>query len=153
MIQRLMLLALLTLTAPSLTSAESVYRWKDDNGVVHFGDREPTGQSAEKVSVKTGKPSGSSERQSPQEQVESLEESQAEQARRANESAVDAARRKQREANCQTAQDNLEAINSNARIRMAGDDGEPRYLSPEEIANQKERFQEIADENCGEPES
>lgn len=151
MIPRLILLALIALMAPSLAVAESVYRWTDENGVVHFGDREPMGRSADKVSVKTGKPSGDGERQSAQEQIQALEESEAEQKRRENETAVEEARRKQREARCQTAQANLEAINSNARIRVM-EDGEQRYLSPEEIAEKKQRFEEIVDESCGEPE-
>ena len=39
-------------------------------------------------------------------------------------------------------------INSNARIRVE-ENGETRYLSPEEIEQQRQKFQEIADENCG----
>ncbi|MFC4260078.1 DUF4124 domain-containing protein [Marinobacter lacisalsi] len=152
MIQRLILLALIALTLPALASAESVYRWTDENGVVHFGDREPMGRSSERVSVKTGKPSGDGERQSAQEQIEALEQNQAEQKRRENETAVEEARRKQREARCQTAQANLEAINSNARIRVT-EDGEQRYLSPEEIAEKKQEFEQIVEESCGEPAS
>ena len=76
MIQRLILLALLGLMVPTLASADSVYRWEDENGVVHFGDREPVGRSSEKVSVKTGQSSNGTERQSPQEQLEAMEQSQ-----------------------------------------------------------------------------
>lgn len=150
MIQRLIVLALFTLMAPAMASAESVYRWTDENGVVHFGDREPVGKSSEKVSVKTGKPSGDAERPSAQEQVQALDESRAERQRREQETAVEEARRKQREARCQTAQANLQAINSNARIRIE-EDGEQRYLTPEEIAEKKQQFEEIVEESCGEP--
>lgn len=152
MIQRLLLLTLMALMVPALACADSVYRWTDESGVVHFGDREPQGRSSERVSVKSGQ-SRSSERPSPQEQVEALEEGEADKERRENESAVEEARRKQRNAKCETARANLDAINSNARIRMAGEDGEPRYLSPEEIETQKSRFQEMADENCESSES
>lgn len=152
MIQRLLLLALFAMTVPALASADSVYRWTDENGVVHFGDREPSGRSSERVSVKTGKPSGDGERQSPQEQVEALDKNQAERERRENETAVEEARRKQREARCQTAQANLEAINSNARIRVTDNDGQ-RYLSPEEITEKKQQFEQIVEESCGEPET
>lgn len=152
MIQRLMLLALIALALPSLASAESVYRWKDENGVVHFGDREPMGQSSERVSVKTGRPSGDAERASPQEQVEALEENEADRQRREKETAVEEARRKQREARCQTAEANLQAINSNARIRVT-EDGEQRYLSPEEIAEKKRQFEDIVAESCGDPDA
>lgn len=150
MFQRLILLAIIGLMLPSLTVAQAVYRWTDENGEVHFGDREPTGRKSERVSVKTGRPSGDSERRSPQEQVEELDKQQAERSRKNEESAADGARRKQREANCETARANLKVIESNARIRVT-EDGEQRYLDEEEIAKQKQRFEEIAEENCGEP--
>ena len=152
MIQRLILLALIGLMAPTLASAESVYRWEDENGVVHFGDREPTGRASEKVSVKTGQSRSDNERQSAQEQVQALDESQAERERREKETAVEEARRKQREARCETAQANLQAINSNARIRVE-EDGEQRYLSPEEIEEKKQQFEDIVSETCGDPTS
>lgn len=149
MIQRLILLALIALAAPALASADSVYRWKDENGVVHFGDREPAGRSSERVSVKTGKSSdsGGGGRLPAREQVQALEESQAERERRQKETAVERARRKQRDARCQTAQANLQAINSNARIRVT-EDNEQRYLSSEEIAEKKQQFEQIVEENC-----
>ena len=44
-------LALAVLLAPALASAE-VYRWTDDQGNVHFGDRPPEGRSSESVDVR-----------------------------------------------------------------------------------------------------
>jgi hypothetical protein len=43
---------------------------------------------------------------------------------------------------------NLDIIDSNARIRVE-ENGEARYLSPEEIATEREKYQRIVDENCG----
>ena len=88
------------------------------------------------------------QRRSAQEQLGELQEQQAAEQQKREESAVEEARRKQREANCATARSNLEVINSNARIRVE-ENGETRYLSPEEIEQQRQKFQEIADENCG----
>lgn len=39
---------------PHTTAATEVYRWVDENGVVHFGDRAPDQGNAEKVSVQPG---------------------------------------------------------------------------------------------------
>ena len=64
------------------------------------------------------------------------------------ETAVEEARRKQREANCATARSNLDVIDRNARIRIE-ENGEQRYLSPEEIAEKRAEFERIAEENCG----
>lgn len=150
--RKTLLLTIVLAAAPAIGSGASVYKWTDANGVTHFGDRQPTGQSAEQVSVRAGtsrNPSG--QRQSAQEQLEALESEQAAQQQRQKESAVEEARRKQREANCSTARANLGIIESNARIRV-DEDGESRYLSPEEIEQQRQQFQRIADESCGEEE-
>lgn len=145
--KRILTLAFILAAAPLAASAASVYKWTDENGVTHFGDRQPTGQQAEQVSVRSGTSSGS-QGQSPQEQLEELEARQADEAEKREESAVEEARRKQREANCSTAQSNLRILDRNSRIRIE-EDGEQRYLSPKEIEEQRQKFKEIADENCG----
>ncbi|MCL7945865.1 DUF4124 domain-containing protein [Marinobacter sp. ATCH36] len=147
--RKIFTLAVLLVAAPTISSAASVYKWIDENGVTHFGDRQPTGQQSESVSIRTGKSSEGS-RPSPQQQVEALEEQEAEQAEQRQESAVEEARRKQREANCETARSNLSILQRNSRIRVE-ENGEMRYLSEEEIEEKRNEFEEIADENCGTP--
>ena len=142
-------LAVLLAATPAMAFAASVYKWTDEDGVTHFGDRQPTGQQAESVSIRTGKGSGNS-RMSPQERVEELESREAEESEQRQETAVEEARRKQRAANCETAQSNLALIQRNSRIRIE-EEGELRYLSPEEIEEKKQEFEKIAEENCGEP--
>jgi hypothetical protein len=142
----LTLAALLTAT-PVMALAASVYKWTDEDGVTHFGDRQPTGQQAESVNIRTGKSSGDN-RMSPQERVEELESREAEENQQRQESAVEQARRKQREANCETARTNLTVIQQNSRIRIE-EEGEQRYLTPEEIEEKKQQFEEIAEKNCG----
>lgn len=146
--KRILTLAIILAAAPLATSGASVYKWTDENGVTHFGDRQPTGQQAEQVNVRSGTSSGGQQGQSPQEQLEELEARQADEAEKREESAAEEARRKQREANCETARSNLRILDRNSRIRVE-EDGEQRYLSPEEIDEQRQKFQEIADENCG----
>jgi len=147
--RKILLLTVLMAAAPGLATSASVYKWTDENGVTHFGDRQPTGLNAEQVNVRSGTSQGAGgQRRSAQEQLGELQEQQAAEQQQREESAVEEARRKQREANCNTARSNLEVINSNARIRVE-ENGETRYLSPEEIEQQRQKFQEIADENCG----
>ncbi|MGC8121923.1 DUF4124 domain-containing protein [Marinobacter sp. VGCF2001] len=147
--RKILLLTALMAAAPGLANSASVYKWTDENGVTHFGDRQPTGQSAEQVNVRSGTSQGSGgQRRSAQEQLGDLQEQQAAEQQQREESAVEEARRKQREANCATARSNLRVINSNARIRVE-ENGEQRYLTPEEIEQQRQKFEEIEDENCG----
>lgn len=149
--QTLMLTLLIAIT-PGLAMGASVYKWTDENGVTHFGDRQPVGASSETINVRSGTTSNASgSRPGAQQQLSEIREQQEKDAQQKKESAVEAARRKQREANCATAQANLDIINSNSRIRVE-DDGEQRYLSPEEIAEQKNKYEEVVAENC-EPEN
>lgn len=141
------LLSIMLIVAPALTSAASVYKWTDENGVTHFGDRQPTGTKSESVDIRTGSSSSGGQQRSAQEQVQAIDDAREEQSERANLSAVEEARQKQRKANCETAQSNLNVIDSNARIRVE-DNGEQRYLAPEEIEEQRQKYQQIADDNC-----
>lgn len=146
--RKILMLALIMCATPGLATGASVYKWTDENGVTHFGDRQPTGSKAEQVDVRSGIRSPTGERQSPQERLNELEQNQQNEAQEREETAAEEARRKQREANCATARSNLDVINSNARIRTEGEDGEPRYLSPEEIEERRQEFEKIAEENC-----
>ena len=147
--RKILTLTLLLAVVPGVAISASVYKWPDENGVTHFGDRQPTGSKAERVNVRSGTSTDASgNRQSPQERLQNLEERQSEEAEQRQESAVEQARRKQREANCATARSNLELIERNARIRIE-ENGEQRYLSQEEIAEKKAEALRIAEENCG----
>ncbi len=76
-----------------------------------------------------------------------MNEQQAENAQSRQVSAVEEARQKQRAANCETARNNLSLIRSGSRIKME-ENGEERYLTPEEIAEKRAQFEEIAENNC-----
>jgi len=145
---RTLMLILLTAIFPAMAAGDSVYKWTDDDGVTHFGDRQPSGKPSEKVSVRSGTSSASDSRPTPQEQLQKLQERQQGKQQQREESAVEEARRKQREANCTTARSNLQMINSNARIRVQ-ENGESRVLSEEEIEEKRIQFEQFAEENCG----
>jgi hypothetical protein len=148
--KKILALALCIITAPTLASAQSVYKWTDEDGVTHFGDRQPTGTQAESVSIRTGKRSGSSS-MSPQEQVQQINAREADEAESREMTAAEEAREKQRAANCETARSNLALISTGSRIKVM-EDGEERFLNEQEIAEKREQFEEIAELNCGDAE-
>lgn len=150
--KKALMLTLLVAVAPNMAMSASVYKWTDENGITHFGDRQPAGSNSETVNVRSGTSSAASNnRPSPQERLGELEEQKRKEAEREKDSAVEAARRKQREANCETARSNLKVIQNNARIRIE-ENGEMRYLTPEEIDEQRKKLEEIAAKSC-EPDS
>ena len=146
--RKILTLTLLLAVVPGVAMSASVYKWTDENGVTHFGDRQPTGSKAERVNVRSGTSSDASgNRPSPQERLQNLQEHQEDEARQRQETAVEEARRKQRDANCATARSNLEVIANHARIRIE-ENGELRYLTPEELAEKRAELERMAKDNC-----
>jgi len=144
-----LMLTLLMAVAPGMAISASVYKWTDANGITHFGDRQPVGANSETVNVRSGTSTGSgNNRPTAQQRLGELQEQQQEDAEKKQETAAQTARRKQRKANCETARSNLKVIESNARIRIE-ENGEMRYLSPDEIAEQRDKLEEVVAENCG----
>jgi hypothetical protein len=141
-------MALILAMAPAMVNAATVYKWTDADGVTHFGDRQPTGTQAEQISVRSGQSSVVNNNSSPQQQVDELEQRQ--QAASEESLAADAAttRQTQRKTNCDAARQNLEIISNNARIRIS-EDGEQRFLTPDEISQQKQTYEDMVEQNCG----
>jgi len=142
-------MALLLAMAPAMANAAAVYKWTDADGVTHFGDRQPTGTQAEQISVRSGPSSFVNNNSSARQRVNELELEQQQTAREASR-AVDATatRQAQRKTRCDTVQQNLGIISNNARIRIT-EDGEQRFLTPDEVSQQKQAYEDIAGQNCG----
>ena len=49
---------------------------------------------------------------------------------------------------CERAQSNLETLNSTARVRIRGDDGQFRYLTEEEIESQRQKARDAVTVHC-----
>jgi len=52
-----------------------------------------------------------------------------------------------RRRNCETAKEALKTLEQNARVQVE-ENGERRYLSPEEKEAQRKRYEKARDENC-----
>lgn len=129
--------------APALFAAQQgYYRWKDDAGNEHFTQQPPPGRKSEFVAVSTGKST----------QVdagETADSSTAKSQPKDNNKPIgpmQAVPDKDPE-KCNQAQTTAAALNSHARIReKVGDDY--RYLTPEEITEQKKLAQDSVDVYC-----
>lgn len=134
--------------APLMVSAASVYRWTDADGVIHFGDRQPTGVETEQISVRSGQPGSASTGKSARQQLDELEQRQQQASKESAAADAAATRQAQRKTNCEAAQKNLEIIRNNSRIRI-NEGGQLRFLTPEEISERKQHNQDIAEQSCG----
>ena len=123
---------------------QGYYRWKDDAGAEHFTQQPPAGRKSDFVAVSTGK----STAVAPGESIESSAADKTSAKAGSNKpiGPLQGVPDKDPE-KCKQARDTQGALGGHARIReKVGDDY--RYLTPEEIDEQKKLAQESADVYC-----
>lgn len=133
----------LTLAVPAF--ANEIYRWVDDDGVVHFGDR-PEHERAESLTVRTAPPTPA---QAPEEDAADGASGDAPDASdelfaAPPEDEVEAARR----ANCEIASERYERMSRAPRLYREGADGERLYLEDEEVEAALAEARDAVDEWC-----
>ncbi|BFM19602.1 DUF4124 domain-containing protein [Gilvimarinus japonicus] len=133
------LITLLGALGSTQANADTVYKWTDDEGGVHYGTRPPGGQKSTAIKPKTGhsEPVDYSH-------FSSEAEKEAAQAKQAN---GEKASTKNPE-RCKTAKSNLEILSRGGRVREPTDDGSFTYLDEEQKAARIEQAQQIIDESC-----
>ncbi len=124
--------------------AGKVYKWTDESGIIHYGDKHPDGTQTETLRVESHT---SSARKSPQDQLKALEEQQEKASMAENELKKEEQAKEQTQERCEQAKSNLLTIENNARIRIE-ENGELRYMTPQEITNKKDEMSKIVTEAC-----
>lgn len=126
----------------------AIYKWVDEKGVTHYGEKAPEGAKPAQVKVTD---TTSSDAEDEINELNARRNAEAEARKKAAEggagkapSAEDIALHNQA---CAQHRKNLEALRSGKRVRMAGDDGKPRALSDEDVAAQT-RFAESELQRC-----
>jgi hypothetical protein len=125
-----------------MAAQQGYYRWHDDAGVEHFTQQPPPGRKSEFIATSTGK----STAVDAGETAASSEAKTEKDTKKPITGPMQAVPDKDPE-KCKQAQDTQATLNSHARIReKVGDDY--RYLTPEEIGEQKKLAQESVDVYC-----
>jgi hypothetical protein len=144
--------ALVALTSTANAACNGGYRWSETVGgktVIHYTQQPPEGRQSECVQITTGTRSlvNPGEAETSQTAPAAAKPAAGEQA-----AAAGAAKPKSMQGvpdkdpeKCKQAQDTRSVLDSHARIREKTESGEYRYLTPEEIAEQKS----LADESIG----
>lgn len=119
------------LAAPA--HAEKFYKWVDEKGVTHYGEKAP--ENAQSSTVKIGDTTSSDA----EDEIKRLNERRSTTTRKAEEGAAastPAASAEKNKTACEQHRKNLDSLKSGKRIRSLGADGQPRDLSAEQIAAQ-----------------
>ncbi len=124
------------------TIAGDVYKWTDEEGIIHYSDIKPNHSASQKMKVSGGKSTKS--RLSAQSQVGALDEAKRKQLETQAQKLQDETYARQVEARCQVVRDSLKKFQENSRIKIK-EEGAARYLTPEEIAN---GFQVMMGKGC-----
>jgi len=107
-----------------------IYKWVDENGVVHYGEQ-PVGDNAEQVNIRTNETTQTRKipLKSEEEIAEEEKREKAAREKKASEPRISAAEKRSR---CKQARHELEVINSRGRLREINKKGEYYYLTEEQ---------------------
>ena len=133
-----LLLACLFTATITFAAPEKVYKWTDSKGNVHYAQRPPANTDTEVIKPQTGHsdpvtytaPAGDANKE-------------------VKKTADDAKALKDPE-RCANARKNIETLKTYARIKIKGDDGEFRYLTPDEQQQKLTEANKAASESCDE---
>ena len=147
--------SILTFFANKAYCQQEYYIWVDENGVTNYAERAPSGYQPThvtgkrrfgyKTESKLERPEQSSDKAVEDIKARIIEPGQAiaeEKAMYENELAA------QSKQTCELGKQNLARLETFARIKIPGKDGEYRFLSPEEITEKKRESREVILLNC-----
>ena len=142
--------AALALAAATPTLAETIYKWVDESGTVHYGERPPEGVDAELVTVTTAK-SRDGDDPYAETRAQQAEQKEAEAERMVEASAALEQQQQEQarlEAACAAQKSRLEQLIPRSKILLQNPDGTSRMLGDDERLAMIEESQTFVDENC-----
>ncbi len=141
--------AALTMSAGAL--ADEIYKWTDEEGTVHYGDRPTGAPTEERLSMTYNRTDGSAVRsrvQARQERQAQREEQKSVAAAAAQEAADNEAAAAQRERACENARARLESYLQSRRLYRTDENGERVYLDDTERQEARKRAEDQVTEFC-----
>jgi hypothetical protein len=150
----LLLFVLTTLTHSShaLAGKDSIYRWVDENGVTHYGEKPPEKREVQVDKLKTRKDFSSDAKaaQNALEDKRAAKKESEDKTSNPTETAekLIAERKKKIEEDCKTAKGNLDILTSHGRVKEATEDGSQRFLSEEEHVKRIKKMTTYINDNC-----
>lgn len=143
------LLGAVALSCVTLSWGGGIYRWVDEKGVTHFGEKPPSPGVGEKIRVNTAPPSSTPKQESA---TTNTSQNAPAASNTASEPALDPAVAKAQaeitQKNCEIYAGNLKVLKESARIREAGPDGQVKMLSDEEKQSRIKEAEKYLADNC-----
>ena len=130
--------------------SEQIFQWTDESGVTHYSDKQPFGTEAKAINVRTAKAKSASPENNESDlynRARKLEQKQADEKIRAEVAKEEAEFEQARSTMCDQVTDNLNKMASSGRVKVL-ENGEYRYLAPEEIEERRAEYQSLKDKHC-----
>ena len=131
----------LSLCLVTSVNAATLYKWTDEEGLIHYSERPPVGVTNYERIRSEATPGNKPIEYKVDTPKDEQDQASAEAANNQAASAVNQER-------CANARKNLEALNSFARIRVKEDDGQLRFLSEEEIVERRQEYRDVIANEC-----
>lgn len=139
----LSLLATATLTA----NAGGIYKWVDESGGVHFGEKPPASTTSQSVTVKGMAPS--SDAAAAQKRLDDIRAAAMKPVKKDEGAAVqDEETRKKIARNCEIYRNNLETMRNNPRVKETLPNGEMAFIGEDEKAKRMASTEKLIAEHC-----
>lgn len=143
--------AVMALTLGSGAMASEIYKWTDDNGDIHYGDR-PSGVATEQVLAMTyNRTNSGSVQKRVKARVDATtarDDARAEEAASEQEAAENAAIAAERERKCERSRTRLETYLQSRRLYRTDDNGERVYLDDEQRLEARGKAEQQVSEFC-----
>lgn len=143
--------AVMALTLASGAMANEIYKWTDEDGNIHYGDR-PSGAATEQRLAMSYRrtDSGSVDKrvQARAEATSAREEARAEAAAAEKEAEENAAIAAERDRKCERSRTRLETYLQSRRLYRTDDNGERVYLDDEQRSEARRKAEEQVAEFC-----
>lgn len=144
------LVALCTLLAAAPAAGAEIYRWVDEHGEVHYGDRPPAGgaeaiELAPGVVDPPGDPAAAQRRRRQQKVIDAFGKQRAEREAAREEARAEA---EERQARCRKARERLAQASDARYLYVPAEDGARDVLSDEQRRRLTERMQQAVERWC-----
>jgi Domain of unknown function (DUF4124) len=134
------LVSCLLISSPTFAASSKIYKWTDEKGQVHFSERPKQGTQPEVIKPQIGHsdPVNYATPSDDKAKNEKKPESQADAEKKAPKDSE----------RCEAARKNLETLKTYARIRIKGEDGEYKFLTPDEQQQKTDEATKAIEESC-----
>lgn len=133
----------------AIIAQAGTYRWVDENGQTHFGDRPPVNAVTDEVHLKSARSSIDTTAQQRKQRVnEFLQQSEKERAAREKAEALQEARAADLKARCERLEARLKYLKSVSGIYRLNKDGERVFVNDDENERIREEFRARVQKEC-----